>query len=280
LKNLGVINDEQLLRYAKTGSFDPEAEEKVVNLGDGRLFVYDEGSARQGTMMDFGARTDPGAALEMQSKLIQLRKANRDLIEDTVKWNFINEDGDVDNQAMGSFLTVMTDGYTALGLDDNTLPNLLGRSSDANLNSMARAWKLLREYDPDLAQNLLEGTGDFNPWPGSDPVMRWNGGNLALGLVADTANISSGKDAAEFYTEYGAELRNAPQFEGLPARQYIKTVAGHEALVQQMTVAAKNPNSKFFKDAKAKFPWYKEGMDRNAIRREYVEWLIENPPQE
>jgi hypothetical protein len=40
------------MRYAKTGSFDPEAEEKVVNLGDGRLFVYDEGSARQGTMMD------------------------------------------------------------------------------------------------------------------------------------------------------------------------------------------------------------------------------------
>jgi hypothetical protein len=36
LKNLGVINEEQLMRYAKTGSFDPEAEEKVVNLGDGR----------------------------------------------------------------------------------------------------------------------------------------------------------------------------------------------------------------------------------------------------
>jgi hypothetical protein len=52
-------------------------------------------------------------------------------------------------------------------------------------------------------------------------------------------------------------------------------VGDHEGRVIDLAAAAADPKSEAFQKAKKNYPWLKPGMDRNKIRREYVEHLID-----
>ena len=166
----------------------------------------------------------------------------------------------------------MRETYKVLGIGAEGVLALNQRANEDNIDSIARSARLLRMYDADLAQNLFNGTGDFNPLPGSDPEVPWTGGNLAIGIIADQTGIQSPEDASEFFMAYAAKLHKASTAD---PRQFVKDVQEHEAHVLKLLSAAnQGANSEAFKLARAQNPWLRPGMDRNTIRREHVEYII------
>jgi hypothetical protein len=153
LKNLGVINEEQLMRYAKTGSFDEAAKWRVENLGSGQLFYWRE---------DLGpASGELFEAPLSQRDMLQaeaIRDSIRQQIEDNPQ-NWFQKDGKgqfiFNRRNSGTLMNIIENYYNALGIpewDDR-------RTTDVELNYLAKGLEMVRDYD----ESDLPGI-NWNPW--------------------------------------------------------------------------------------------------------------------
>jgi hypothetical protein len=268
LARMGLVTPEELSRYARTGSWNEPAEWKLNMAANGQYVMWtSEGDMRTGFLPGAAEAANAEAASKARRDLLVDRGRALDLAEQQAAYYFEEDD----ERGFDAFMRGMEEVFEVTGMDDNSLPNLLGRSSSENVASIARSYRLVRMFDEDLAQNLLDGTGDFNPLPGSDMKLPVTGGNLAIGIVADKYGISTPENSAEFYRWYAGKLHAVDPY--VDARRFVLSVEEHERTVLARYNAARDPKHsehEYWKDK------YGANPDRNAIRRDYVKEVIKN----
>jgi hypothetical protein len=268
LARMGLVSQEELSRFARTGSWDEPAEWKLNLAANGQYVMWtSEGDMRTGFLPGAAEAANAEAAAKGRRDLLVDRGRALDLAEQQAAYYFEEDD----ERGFDAFMRGMEEVFEVTGIDDNSLPNLLGRSSSENVASIARSYRLVRMFDEDLAQNLLDGTGDFNPLPGSDMKLPVTGGNLAIGIVADKYGITSPEDASEFYKWYAGKLHAVDPY--VDARRFVLSVEDHEKTVLARYHAARDPEHEEHEHWKGK---YGANPDRNAIRRDYVKEVIKN----
>jgi hypothetical protein len=165
LKNLGVINEEQLMRYAKTSSFDEAARWRVENLGTGQLFYWREDlGPASGQLYEapLSQRAMLEAAGEQSAERLKQAEAIRDSIRQQIEdnpQNWFQKDGKgqfiYNRRNAGTLLNIIEEYYKALGIpqwDDR-------RTTDVELNYLAKGLEMVRDYD----ESDLPGI-NWNPW--------------------------------------------------------------------------------------------------------------------
>jgi hypothetical protein len=256
MQKAGFIELEDVMRFKQTGSFSEPVERKFHNMGKGQFVVTQNGTpVASGSVPGFEDEDDSGneAALKAQQSMFNyLQDRTSGFFED-------------DPRGQAAYISAAEGAMTILGFPGNTEAGINARANPDVQNSLARAGRFTRYYDQDTAQNLFEGTGDFNPLPGSDyKIASDNPGALAIAYVADQQGITSQEDANEFLTQHAGEYAGAhPE---MSPRELLLNVNQNENTVLARIEAGRNP----------KHPEHEKykGMSRNKIRRELIEELI------
>ncbi|MHA2066586.1 MAG: hypothetical protein ACXABY_19615 [Candidatus Thorarchaeota archaeon] len=258
LTKAGIITPAQLFRYSQTGSFEEPVNKQLLALGDGAFAIF---NPRTGGVTFGQAGGTAGAGLadvkDQQGLLNLLQDATSGLFDD-------------DPQGQQQFIDAAEGAFTILGLPGNTEEQLKARATPDVFNSIVRGAGFVKRFDEDTTQNLLQGTGDFNPLPSSDLKLPMNAGNIALGFAADQMGVTTQPAANEFLAAYAGDFNAHFKLNG---RELYLNAIDKEATVLARVAASQNPAHPQHKRFK--------GQSRDKIRRELVEDLIdENSPRQ
>jgi len=257
LAKLGLISTEQLQRYAGTGQLNEAAKADLQVLQSGgwaRVFDKNTGALSAPIQVAPGDAAGGAPLKAQQASLNYLQDRTKGLFEDRP-----------DRQS--EFIAATEGALTILGYPSNSEAGLDARANPDLLNSLVRAGEFTERYDQDTAQNLLEGTGDFNPLPGSDfSIASNNPGALSVAFVADQMGVTSQKAANEFLTQWAGEYAAANK--DMSPRELYRNVAQYEKVALNRLRAGRDPDHEDYKKYK--------GKSRDEIRRELVEELISN----
>jgi hypothetical protein len=250
LARLKIITPEQLMNYRQTGQFNAAAKRNLQVIQSGnvaRIFDKDVGALSPAFRID---PTQGGAGSAGTTE----QAAFLNLLQDDIPEDLFGDD----KGRQATFISGVTGAMEILGYDlssENGRPGSLGGLNAASQprvrNAIKQGGLFIQRFDPDTAQNLFQGTGDFNPLPGSDPEFPVSAGSIALGTEAALHGITNQRDANEFLYQWGAQYLDA--FSYLTAEELIVNVRQYEQYLRGQGLA-----------------------DINKARRELVEDLIED----
>jgi hypothetical protein len=244
LAKAGYIDKASLQRYAQTGSWAEDAGYQLLSLGNGNFVRMHKGSGE----MTFGSMGGaPGSQLASPKDWQQYLNLQQDRTAGIFG----------DNEAgQAIFLGNLDEVYRIYGVPMQTPQDLAVASNSGLTRGIQQGAAFIQNFDPDTAQNLFEGTGDFKFW--TDPKLRFSPASIAIGTLAATEHgIVSQEQADEYLTQYAWHLGRA--MEGASPAALLQNVRNLEDEVSFRVKEARKAG---------------ERADREAIRREVVKEFI------
>jgi hypothetical protein len=238
LARLGIIDNTQLMNYARTGQLEGPAKAVFHNVGNGTIAVYDEAGGLQ-RVDNFGTGSKP------QSQIEQFR-----IQSEFLEGNFTDEKGKVIPGLRQNSLNQIETAMDMLGIPQGTE----ARVDRSLLNSMQVGIQHVRNFSADPSQTI-------DLWPFSDPELQSN--MAALGFVLDQKGYVGGDDVNKALFDYGIQLHGASKNQGATGEEFIgDVIAAESQIAVRMKDARTNPKSKY------------KGMSRAEIRDQLVNQMI------
>lgn len=196
LAKAGILTQQQLVNYARTGRLDDVALQNLHFVQSGNVVVGLDKQTGQVISRTTLPTTD--------TQDIGDRRAIFNFVKEQTEHEFIDRDGKVDKRAQGQFMDAFEEIAGMFGITQDNI----ARTDDRMLNSLARGARFVTNFDEDRIQGLIDaGNLDLNPF--TDFEVPFTAGNVAVGAALSQSGIVDDKEAMFALRSYLKDLKPA-----------------------------------------------------------------------